>query len=301
MNTSKQINVMIVLLCVLLIGVGLYTIWDPSRAADATERTQEETAIRAGQTFANNCRQCHGNEGEGRIGPALNPQFRKAPLTNFTDPNLRSQMQQLVRNTISCGRIGTVMPPWLIDNGGALNEHQIDQLVTLITENPGNGIGWKTAAETSAQLNAIAPLPDVQDVLKSASITGQSTSVCGQKPLATPTAAGSATETATATPAGSPPAASTQITIDATDNKFDKSQLAIPAGQQVTLTFNNKGAAIHNWHLLNVKDSQGQEPQTKLLPGGQSETITFTITQPGTYQFHCDVHPTEMTGTLVVQ
>lgn len=90
-------------------------------------------------------------------------------------------------------------------------------------------------------------------------------------------------------------------TIIATDNKFDKTSLTIKAGTPATVTMENKGAAIHNWHVLNVKSKDGKDITTGLLPGGQSDTITFEIDTPGTYNFQCDVHPVEMKGTLTVQ
>ncbi len=104
---------------------------------------------------------------------------------------------------------------------------------------------------------------------------------------ATPTAGGAA-------PAGT-------IVIVATDNKFDKTELTVQANQPVTLTLENRGQAVHNWHVLNVKDKDGKEIATNLLTGGQSQTITFVITQTGTFDYQCDVHPTEMRGKLTVQ
>ena len=182
------------------------------------------------------------------------------------------------------------MPPWAIDRGGSLNNEQIRQLVILITENPG-GKAWDRVKAISEEEEKIAPMPSVQDVLKGASITGATTYVCGQKPVGAPAP--------TATP--TPPAAATSWTIVATDNKFDITAMTIPAGQPVTVTLNNRGQALHNWHVLNLKDREGKEITTKLLSGGQSETITFTVTQTGTFEFLCDVHPVEMRGTLFVQ
>jgi len=95
-------------------------------------------------------------------------------------------------------------------------------------------------------------------------------------------------------------AASTQITIVATDNKFDKTALTVPVGKEVTLTFENKGSAIHNWHLEGVKDKSGKDITTQLIAGGKTETVTFIIDKPGTYDYMCDVHP-EMRGKLTVQ
>ncbi|MGD9893216.1 MAG: cupredoxin domain-containing protein, partial [Dehalococcoidia bacterium] len=86
----------------------------------------------------------------------------------------------------------------------------------------------------------------------------------------------------------------------ATDNRFSQTEFTIVAGQQYTMNFSNQGSAIHNWAVKGVQSADGQPIQTQLLPGGQSESINFTIAEPGEYQFLCDVHPTEMVGALVV-
>lgn len=286
MNTSKQINAMIVMLSILLVLVGVYTIWDPFRAEAENDRTKEAIAERAGRTYARNCRVCHGNAGEGRIGPALAPDVRRsnAQLVDFADPNKLVENRTLVKNTIACGRIGKIMPPWAQENGGALNDEQIRQLVILITENPG-GNSWEKVAELSAAEDQVAPLLPVPDVLKSASITGANTPVCGQK------------FEAPATPTPTPPPSSTSLAITATDNKYDTNAFAVPANQSVTLRMNNTGAATHDW----TTTVDGREIKTQLLPGGQSDTITFTISQTGAFEFKCSVHPTEMKGILFVQ
>jgi plastocyanin len=87
----------------------------------------------------------------------------------------------------------------------------------------------------------------------------------------------------------------------ATDNKFSSTQLAANANEQTSLTLRNEGSALHNLRVQNVKSTNGQDIITKLLPGGQSETIQFTIAQAGNYTFICDVHPVEMKGTLTVR
>jgi plastocyanin len=91
------------------------------------------------------------------------------------------------------------------------------------------------------------------------------------------------------------------ITAVATDNKFDTAQITVNANEQTTVTLQNRGTAIHNWHVMGVQGQDGKEIETKLTPGGQSASVTFTITRPGTYTFQCDVHPNDMKGTLTVQ
>ncbi len=86
----------------------------------------------------------------------------------------------------------------------------------------------------------------------------------------------------------------------ATDNRFSVTSYTIFANQQYTLDFRNSGSALHNWALKGVTGADGRPIQTSLLQGGGSESISFTIAQPGSYQFICDVHPVEMVGTLRV-
>jgi plastocyanin/mono/diheme cytochrome c family protein len=290
MNTSKQINAMIAMLLLLLLGVGVYTIWDPFRATAKTDQTKEQLADYAAARFARNCRQCHGNEGEGRtgLGPPLNPEYRDSSgLPVFDDPSKLDEEQKLVLNTINCGRVGTYMPAWSQDQGGNLSAEQIRQLVLLITQPPPDG--WKKVAEETAIENQTVPLMPVADIQASSPITGSSQRVCGQKAPATPP------------PPSGPLEVKTEWTEVTTDNVFSVTRMGVPAGQQVTLTQQNNGQALHNWALQGVTNTNGQPIKTQIIPGGKTDTITFTLTAPGTFNFICEVHPTEMKGTLEVQ
>lgn len=97
------------------------------------------------------------------------------------------------------------------------------------------------------------------------------------------------------------PAGATVITEVTTDNKFSQGSLATNAGQLYALTVKNEGQAIHNWHITDAKSAGGQEIMGPLTDPGKSSTIAFTINQPGTYHFVCDVHPNDMKGTITVR
>ena len=84
---------------------------------------------------------------------------------------------------------------------------------------------------------------------------------------------------------------------------FNTNTLTASAGAQVTLTYSNDSPIAHNWRVFDGPDSSASSiAATQIISGpGASDTVNFTAPmQPGNYFFWCDVHPTIMTGTLVV-
>ncbi len=113
MNTSKQVNVMIGLMFVILIGIFLYFIWDDVRAEDATEKQLVENAERGGKLFSLNCRSCHGVNGLGNLENANLPGRPLNQEINRPDElgELRTRQSRIL-DTIRCGSVGTLMPAW---------------------------------------------------------------------------------------------------------------------------------------------------------------------------------------------
>lgn len=140
MNTSKQINVMILLVFLAIFVTGAYTLWDPDRADEAEARQLGSTVERGAYLFSQNCRTCHGDAGEGgaasnrlRLAPALNrPDLRGEDAEGNVTGVSYATAYKFVYYTISCGRVGKVMPAWAQAQGGTLNTEQIKQLTTLI-------------------------------------------------------------------------------------------------------------------------------------------------------------------------
>jgi uncharacterized cupredoxin-like copper-binding protein/mono/diheme cytochrome c family protein len=156
MNTGKQINAMVVVLLVMLIAVGAYTIWDPFRSESAEDEQVELAAERAATTYALNCRLCHGDRGEGGSAggrlPAAVP-LDRPDLRGIRDgvfvQSAYDEAFDLITDTITCGRVGTAMPTWGATQGGILNEEQIRQLAVLITEGR-----WDLAQEHADEIDA---------------------------------------------------------------------------------------------------------------------------------------------------
>jgi plastocyanin len=114
-------------------------------------------------------------------------------------------------------------------------------------------------------------------------------------------------------PGGGPGGGANTIAMD--DNFFEfegerEPTITVPGGKETTFDLINNGSAIHNMHVAgggsfdtdlcdpSDDDACSDPPQIR---SGDTGTIAITITDSGTYDFRCDFHPTEMTGTIEVQ
>jgi plastocyanin len=75
------------------------------------------------------------------------------------------------------------------------------------------------------------------------------------------------------------------------DDRFDQPTLTVPVGTTVRWT-------NHGEHKHTVTSDSGDWGSKELGPG---DRYSYTFSQPGTYLYHCDVHPKEMRGTVVVK
>jgi hypothetical protein len=127
--------------------------------------------------------------------------------------------------------------------------------------------------------------------------------------LAKPSPTTSATAAPAASPTGGkgggPPCESTGTTADiaapagAAAAGYDTQCLAVDADKAVEVTFDNQDPGVpHNWALF--EDAEHTKPiegaATPLTPGPTTETADVPPLDKGTYYFHCDAHPTTMTG-----
>lgn len=87
----------------------------------------------------------------------------------------------------------------------------------------------------------------------------------------------------------------TAFTIVAENMQWDTDRIVVPAGEPITATIENLDEGVpHNLHI----ESPG-DPKTDLEDGIVTQTLVFTIEEPGEHRFVCDAHPS-MTGTIVV-
>ncbi len=109
-----------------------------------------------------------------------------------------------------------------------------------------------------------------------------------------PTPTTEPTAAPTATPSG--PA----LTLVAENSLYDKQSLTATAGTVVIDLDNKDNGTAHNIHVFKGTDATGQSiGMTDVAAGPITQTLTVTLA-PGTYYYHCDVHPTTMFGTITV-
>jgi plastocyanin len=87
--------------------------------------------------------------------------------------------------------------------------------------------------------------------------------------------------------------------------QFDTAELTIAAGTEVTITVDNTDTGIpHNFAVYTSRDAaeSGEEALavTDICTAPCTDTVTLNLSA-GEYFFRCEVHPGQMTGTLLVE
>ncbi|HEX2053059.1 MAG TPA: cupredoxin domain-containing protein [Actinomycetota bacterium] len=98
--------------------------------------------------------------------------------------------------------------------------------------------------------------------------------------------------------AGSPASATApaDATVAASELEFDRNTLSVPAGREFTIAFNNRSSTPHNVSISRT----GEDPlfAGEIFSGPRTVYYRVPPLEAGTYDFICDVHPQQMTGTL---
>ncbi|NOX62732.1 MAG: c-type cytochrome [Chloroflexi bacterium] len=130
--------------------------------------------------YSEACATCHGANGEGLVGPALNAADLLVPEPGESLPprviarGWKGDLHSFLATSISSGRVGTVMPAWGQKAGGPYSEQQIDNIATFImnwASEPGKKWGGATervaiggVEPISAPVAEAMPSPPPSDV-----------------------------------------------------------------------------------------------------------------------------------------
>src|SRR5262249_41768605 len=95
-------------------------------------------------------------------------------------------------------------------------------------------------------------------------------------------------------------ATSEPITTSPTCCAYSKTQFTIDSG--TVATFQNNDPSVTQHDVTSVAQAANGQPlfRSATIGAGQAPVNGTQSLAPGTYQFFCSVHPTEMVGQLVV-
>ncbi|MEW6155064.1 MAG: cupredoxin domain-containing protein [Actinomycetota bacterium] len=106
---------------------------------------------------------------------------------------------------------------------------------------------------------------------------------------------GGAPVNASCTPSGN------TVTVVANNTSFQSDCLAAPADQAFTVSFENRDTVGHNIVFLESHSATEVMFRAEIFAGPGTRTFNAGPFRPGTYAFHCEVHPHQMSGAFVVR
>jgi plastocyanin len=93
----------------------------------------------------------------------------------------------------------------------------------------------------------------------------------------------------------------TALSLTASDNKFDKDCMAVPANQASTIAFENRDPGIpHNVSIYQDDTASKAYFKGEVIDGPKKITYNVPALPEGRYFFRCDPHPEFMYGNFVV-
>lgn len=163
-----------------MIILGLAALLEPARMAEVSEARVARQIEDGAALFDGNCATCHGLDGkaeqcfdangnpQGCVGRPLNhvPLVCGDKSQRMDELGWAGSKRNLIFQTISAGRLGTLMPTWSQEFGGPMEPYQIEQLTNYILnwgEDPalcGEGaptpvaVEWPESAEELPEGNA---------------------------------------------------------------------------------------------------------------------------------------------------
>lgn len=270
--------------------VGPLGISTPRLEQEATN--QQVVAVERGyNVFQANCARCHGEQGEGGVGPVLN---RQDKLFVHLNENFLRQVLNAGGRYV-CGNPTSAMPVWAdtANPPGPLNYIQIDDLIAFIRApsdetyvirdpklfepeiDPVSGkvktfSGWREAAYKPSA--GATPFPD-----------------CWTDEFNSPTAA----------PSGSADPSAVVVDITASGIAFTTTSVTVPADAPFVIAFDNQDATTP--HNVEIKDAAGATVfKGAIFSGAATQQYQVPALAAGEYPFVCSVHP-NMTGTLTAE
>jgi plastocyanin len=93
-----------------------------------------------------------------------------------------------------------------------------------------------------------------------------------------------------------------QIQVAAENTMFDPTELSVSLGPPVEIRFDNRDKDQHNIVIFDGEDESAPVLlDGEVITGPSQTTYQWSPPRPGSYFFHCKIHPVQMTGSITVQ
>lgn len=291
-------------------------------------KTQYVTDVSRGYAlFLANCARCHGNQGQGGIGPPLNDQGKLYQAVNGEAPNYTAGKGHLNPDYIQsvlteggryvCGDPNSVMPAWLQPKG-PLNYREVNDIIEFIVAS--NQTSWvyqppKSETDVTATQAPAVTLKGWRDPTYSPPPGATPVPACWRNPSGVIGGSGgtgaSPSPAAVASP-GTPESPRTIAVTETVDlhitdaNGTPLSQIPVVPGETVQFQVTNNAGFVHDLYV--GTSDQLMSGATTGLPGVpefETGTQNFTYTVPtdlSGLQYACTVagHYNTMHGDLTV-
>jgi mono/diheme cytochrome c family protein/uncharacterized cupredoxin-like copper-binding protein len=301
--------------------IGVPAIANTSRLEAERERQYVTDVSRGYGVFLDNCATCHGDNGEGGIGPPLNDQ---AKLYNALDAKREPGKGHLNPDYLEavlteggryvCGDPKSVMPAWK-EPKGPLTYRQVEELIAFLTA--GSDVKYTFQPEHAEPGETLPPPVERagwRDVDYKPAPDAPSPPACWRDPdglqIGPNAAAGSAAPVENPGTADAPRVIEVKetATVTITDEADQPlTAIAVKAGEVVEFRVENtSGVLPHNFYIGTAEDLQATardrlEGVSDFTEGTQ--TFRYEVPEEGPLQFACIVqgHYPTMHGDLQIQ
>jgi len=138
---KKYDLVSVIALFVFIIALPAYAALEPLRMQRSQANLRQQMVSEGSRLYVELCARCHGASGEGR-----------GVMPGLSNPALADADHSFLFKTIARASHGTTMEAWHVDEGGILNDYQIDELVTVIRY-----AKWPEVGELAQELGFTPP------------------------------------------------------------------------------------------------------------------------------------------------
>jgi hypothetical protein len=289
---------------------------------EKTKETQMVTDVARGyDLYINNCASCHGENGEGGVGPPLNNQDKLynavtadgKPGSGHLNPNYLKRVLE-VGGRYVCGDAKSLMPAWLAP-AGPMNYRQVEELIAFLVASNDVEFEWPPeGAHTTGEVEhrTVAGWRDPNYEPDPAAPTPPA---CWRNPSGQIGGSAPTTDSGSAAPIENPGTADAPRVIVLQANAalqftdadgVQVKDIPVKAGEVVRFEVDNTAGYVHNFHIgteeeLAVPNAEGQGGIPDWETGVQ--TYDWTVPSEGELKFGCTVpgHYSLMQGTFSIQ